>query len=137
MRVDKGRYQYSTRVPSDLSRLSDVRRFVEQVTRTLELDQDRAFDLKVATSEAAANAIEHSGVEGDLITLGAEVCPERVTVEVVSDGDFALGSRPIDRERNRGMGLPLMAALTDQLTLSHRRDGGLTVGLTIFCGRRH
>lgn len=136
MPVDEGRYQYSTRVPSDLRHLSDVRRFVERVTDTGELDGNRAFDLKVATSEAAANAIEHSGQNGDQLMLAAEVCPESVTVEVVSEGDFALEKRPIDREQSRGMGLPLMAALTDQLTLRHRREGGMSVGLTIFCQRR-
>ncbi len=134
--MNDGRYQYSTRVPSDLARLSDVRRFVEHVTDTLDLDQHRAFDLKVATSEAAANAIEHSGAGGDLITIGAEVSPESVTVEVVSGGDFAVIQRPLDRERNRGMGLPLMAVLTDRLTLSHRREGGMSVGLTVFCHPR-
>ena len=39
------------------SRLCEIRRFVESVAADLTLDAERTFDLKVAVSEACANAV--------------------------------------------------------------------------------
>ena len=69
--------------------LREVRRFVEQVSRELQLEGDDGYDLKVAVSEAAANAIEHSGAESFL-----EVC-------VTQHPDCLLYTSPSPRDRTR------------------------------------
>ena len=51
---------------ADLSELSKARRFMEEVGRATGLSDARVFDLQVAVSEAAANAIEHASSEVEI-----------------------------------------------------------------------
>lgn len=130
-RMDHGDYDHAVSVSSTLTALGDVRRFVEEVAGEAHLPDDQTFNLMVAASEAAANAVEHSGREGDEIELRSAVEGGRLSVEVESPGEFILQAQPPQDRSHRGMGLALMAALTHELLLRHRPEGGTLVRLTV------
>ncbi len=114
--------------PQDMAHLWEVRRFVEEVSDLAGLAPEKAFNLKVAVSEAAANAMEHPR-ESDSLMVRAYQYVDRVTVTVEHIGEFRLTS--VDDRRHRGLGLPLMVALCDELTVARRVEGGICVTLSM------
>ena len=116
-------------VPADLSELSKARRLMEEVGRAAGLPDDRIFDLQVAVSEAAANAIEHAASE---VEIAAWRLPDRVIVEITNDGAFQPGLYKDDEHRRRGLGLPLVVSLADQVHVSRQPEGKTRVSLTFF-----
>ena len=117
--------------PPDFDQLPQIREFVEQVAAAVPLDESRTFGLKAAVSEASTNAIEHGLGKGD-VRVSAKRMPGRLTVTVSQPGAFRprIGDNP-DRA-DRGMGLPLMLALTNEVTVSCSRSRGTSVALSVF-----
>jgi serine/threonine-protein kinase RsbW len=114
--------------PLDLDVLAGIRTFVGEAARTAALRPDRAYDLRVAVSEACANAIEHTSEPGQL-TVTAWLCAERLTITIVQPDGFFMRDRARGDRTHRGMGLPLMVQLTDELTFRRLGDGGTEVVL--------
>ena len=116
-------------LPSDLSHLWDVRRLITQIATSAAIDELRLFDLQVAVSEACANAIEHVGKNVEIV---AWLLPDRIVVEVTSEAGFE-ARRPTDEDsRPRGLGLPLMASLADQVQVSRLTNSLTCVSLTFL-----
>ena len=98
------------------------------------LPDERVDDLKIAVSEACTNAIEaHSAIDTEervLVRCRADDWALEVSVEDRGPG-FDPGSLPdhppvTDPDRlkfERGLGLPLIRALVDDLDISSSRDG--------------
>jgi serine/threonine-protein kinase RsbW len=110
---------------------------------------DRIDDLRLAVSEATTNAVEaHLDAGGsDRIVVRCDLGDDRIDVEIRDQGggfdredDPLEGAMPDpearDRlERERGLGLPLMAHLADETEITSR-DGGTSVRLTVFVPAR-
>jgi PAS domain S-box-containing protein len=116
---------------ADLSETSVARQFVEQFAAEAGFMQDRVFDIRVATSEACANAIEHSSRESE-VTLEVLVYRDRLEVTVEGPGRFELPAVAAREGTHRGLGLPLMAKLSDHLALYSGPRGGTLVALTFY-----
>ncbi|MCL5942924.1 MAG: ATP-binding protein [Actinobacteria bacterium] len=120
-------------VDAEPARLAEVRRFVEKVGAAAGLGPERLFDLKVAVSEACANAVEHSGGNHAPLQLCAWFLPDRLVFEIADSGDFRLpGAERRGQAGTRGLGLPLMAALMDELRIQKAPGGGTNVSLSVF-----
>lgn len=117
--------------PSRLDQLALIRQFVEEVAAATPLGKSGTFDLKVAVSEASANAIEHGLGEGDL-EVSAKRDRGRLTITVSQPGAFRPRVHGDPTRAHRGMGLPLMMALTNRLTVTRPRSGGTSVSLSMF-----
>jgi serine/threonine-protein kinase RsbW len=104
---------------------------------------DRIEDLRLAVSEATANAIEaHADLSGDggRIRIRCDLGDDRVEVEVVDRGpgfdpDRVVGppdpEDPARLEWERGLGLPLMRELADETEI-RSSEGGTVVRLVVF-----
>jgi anti-sigma regulatory factor (Ser/Thr protein kinase) len=125
---------YTVIVPCRLDRLAEVRAFVDALGLSPRLPSGRVFDLKVAVSEAVANAIEHAGAE---VRLKAWLLPDRVVIEVGNDGGFGTISGRQCPERARGFGLGLMVSLADEVTFTGSRGATTEVRLTFHHGDGH
>ena len=118
--------------PSDLAALSDVRRFIDTVADEARLSGEQTFNLKVAVSEACANAIEHATRRPGTVDVKARLEGHRLTVSVVGHSDFQYHPGvEADERRHRGFGLPLMVALTDEVRISRHDPGGVRVELSL------
>lgn len=73
----------------------------------------------MAVSEASANAIEHGNAEA--VDIEAVMSDDSVTVSVWHAGRFVVPPR--FEETTRGLGLPLMIALCDELTVCRTEEG--------------
>jgi GAF domain-containing protein/anti-sigma regulatory factor (Ser/Thr protein kinase) len=117
-------------LPADLGEVGAVRSLVAELGEELGFPPERVFDIQVAVSEATANAIEHSRQAGE-VTVEAEAFADRLEVRVLGVGEFHLPSAAGNRE-HRGLGLPLMAKLSDHLALYSGAEGGTLVSLTFY-----
>lgn len=124
------------RVKSDTARLGDIRRFVEEVAREVSLDLERTFDLKVAVSEACANVVEHAGCDTHPLEVRAQVQAERLTFSVSDSGNFRPPNPCREVFGSRGLGLPLMVALMDEVSFVRSPEGGTCVNLSVLLTAR-
>jgi len=120
------------RVRAETVRLAEVRKFVEEVAGEVALDLERMFDLKVAVSEACANAVEHAGCTEALLEICARLRSQRLTFIVTDSGLFRPPSLPRENLNSRGLGLPLMVALMDEVSFARAPGGGTIVSLSVL-----
>ena len=109
-----------------------------------DLTDDRVDDLKVAVSEACTNAIEahHSADSDDSVVVRCIELDDRLEVEIEDRGSGfdpeALPEHPpvTDPERlnfERGLGIPLIKTLVDDVRISSS-DDGTRVTMSMTCG---
>jgi serine/threonine-protein kinase RsbW len=120
------------RVKAETAQLARIRSFVEEVASDMALDVERIFDLKVAVSEACANAVEHAGCEQAHLEVDARVHEQRLTFVVTDTGLFRPPALPRQAHQSRGLGLPLMVALMDEVHFSRLPGGGTAVSLSVL-----
>jgi anti-sigma regulatory factor (Ser/Thr protein kinase) len=110
------------RVPADPTRLSILRKRLEDFLSAHRVSESDLFDLIVAASEATANAIEHPvNPRENVIDVEVSIDDETVEATVRDTGRW----RQPTPGRNRGRGLALIGALAD-LRVDHS-DAGTTV----------
>ena len=113
-----------------LAESSRVRAALKWVAADLGFSSERSFDIQVAVGEAVANAIEHTHGSGT-VRVELTVLSDRLEVTVQGTGEFHLPT-PADGRRHRGLGLPLMATLSDHLALYSAAEGGTLVALSFL-----
>jgi len=111
--------------------LRAVRHFVDEVAEAAGLGEEGAFDLKVAVSEACANAVEHASAPGGALEICAQLFADRLTVHITDPGGFQLSTRNPHRQDERGLGIPLMVALMDEVRFARTKGSGTTVSLSM------
>jgi signal transduction histidine kinase/DNA-binding response OmpR family regulator len=111
--------EFVLRLPADPARLSVLRRRLEDFLAAHAVPDNDIFDLTVAISEAAANAIEHPLRPAEPV----------ITVEVSLDDDAVLATvrdtghwRPAGAAGFRGRGLALIGALSE-LSVARTESG--------------
>ena len=116
--------------PPSLGELSRARSFAADLAGKAGFGARRTFDVTVVVSEACANAIEHSR-PNESLELAARLFCDRLEFDVFANQPFHVPSTAYlsCAGRNRGMGLPLMAFLSDRLAISPRVRGGTLVSL--------
>jgi serine/threonine-protein kinase RsbW len=103
-----------------------ARALVREAASELRLDGTTTWDLMLATTEAVANAIEHGAPCEPLgILLRVETTEGTVEVEVSDCGGcFTPGARTHKPAQQGGRGIPIIAAIMDNLEVVP--DRGLT-----------
>lgn len=114
---------------ADLAEVERARQLVDELRDLCALPEERVFDMKVAVSEACANAIEHASSVAHVV---AWLLQDRILFEITNDGGFLPGLQKDTDNRRRGLGLPLMASLADQLHISRLETGVTRVSLTFW-----
>lgn len=113
-------------IPADLSRLGDVRQFADRACRAYGFPPDVAFQVKLAMSEAVANAIEHgSTTPDDPINLRVEHEGDALAFYVTDGGTFIDPEmvRPPETMAERGRGIGFIQLLMDDISIEPSRDG--------------
>ena len=126
-----GQSPYRLRIAAELAQVMDVRQWIGRIGHLASLPEGRVFDLQVVTSEAIANGIEHAASEVEVV---AWILPDRLLVEITNDGIFRPGVYRDGASRQRGLGLPLMVSLADQVHVSRLPEEKTRVSLTFLVG---
>ncbi|GIE84172.1 SpoIIE family protein phosphatase [Actinoplanes regularis] len=116
--------EFVLRLPADPNRLSVLRKRLDDFLAAHSVPEPDLFDLIVAVSEAAANAIEHPIEPSEpWITVEASMHADAIVVTVRDTGRW----RPATDPGFRGRGLALIGALTEFSV--HRSPEGTAVTL--------
>ncbi|WP_194813808.1 SpoIIE family protein phosphatase [Nocardia sp. XZ_19_385] len=111
-------------VPAHPDQLAALRRKLKAWLAAAAVPHDLASDLVAAANEACSNSIEHAylsnGAAANEVTLTAECDTERVTILVTDTGVWK--PRSAD-PGNRGRGIDMMRALTEELEIDHTEPG--------------
>jgi anti-sigma regulatory factor (Ser/Thr protein kinase) len=105
---------------ADPESLAGVRVFIRERAAEAGVSERTRDDLLLAATEAAANAILHSGTRSFEVVWRSR--PDAVSIEVRDQGTYRRRVRVPSVEGPGGFGIPLMAALTDELEI---REGTL------------
>ena len=119
-----GRQEMTIR--ADLSRLAEVRRFAESASRAYGFPPDACYQIKLAMSEAVANAIEHgSTTPEDPIRLQVVNEGEALAFYVSDGGSFIEPSMVYDHDLmdERGRGLGFIELLMDDVAINPSPEG--------------
>ncbi len=115
--------------PAKRNALKGIRRFVKEASRGYNLPDTRALDFQIAVSEVAAKAIE-SSEDGDRLRVRVGEEQEFVVAEVTHPRHLKRPPYlPLPFEQDAG--LPLMAALADQVAVTRPPEGGTTIRLAV------
>jgi anti-sigma regulatory factor (Ser/Thr protein kinase) len=105
--------------PASAERLTLLRHLLERWLDEVGAEDDEVYDVLVACSEAATNAVEHA--YGPALAEFSVVCSAEDGGVTVCVRDWGQWREP--RGRDRGRGLRLMEGLMDEVTVSHSGSG--------------
>ena len=123
------RHSFTLRI--DLAEVGRARHLISELAAEAGFSEERRFDIQVACSEACANAIEHSS-PGSEVVLEVLTYQDRLEVKIDGPGQFEIPAVAAKERSHRGLGLPLMAKLSDHLALYSGPRGGTLVALTFY-----
>src|SRR3954454_14667955 len=109
-----------------------VRNQIAAIARECGLDEERLGDVRLAVSDAATNALIHGGAtraDAGKIHVEAEKVGDELVIDIADDGE---GMRPRPDSPGLGLGLSLMATVSDRLEIL-QGDPGTTVRLAFPC----
>jgi serine/threonine-protein kinase RsbW len=105
------------------------------MARTVDFDPELLADLKLAVTEACANAVRHAYEEGGTMTLRFEVDESSVRIDVEDEGSGFEARHVQEWEPGAlsedGMGLAIIRAVVDELDIRSGPGGrGTRLSLT-------
>ncbi|WP_255723666.1 anti-sigma B factor RsbW [Sporosarcina sp. ACRSL] len=141
-------YDYiEIKIPAKAQYVGVARLMISGIASRLGFTYDDIEDLKIASSEAITNAVQHaySDDENGEIVVGCAMYEDRLEIMIADHGtsfDFEETKKhigPYSDEsdarflREGGLGLYLMETLMDEVKLHH--EEGVTVFMTKYLGR--
>lgn len=105
------------------------------LARTRALSQEIVADLKLALTEACSNSVRHAYDEGRLgvVQIRYELGPDKIVIEVDDEGS-GFDPQTIRRAQEGldegGLGIAIIRALTDDLEIGVRPEGGSRLRFT-------
>jgi anti-sigma regulatory factor (Ser/Thr protein kinase) len=100
------------RVAARAENLGAVRQWVAELCGRVPVEEPMATDVKLAVSEACANVVMHAYAGGEPGDLEVEAQPDGDLLRIVVRDD-GHGLRPRPDSPGAGLGLPLIAALSE------------------------
>ena len=108
-------------LPAQARNIAVVRRALEAIAEELALPRRLIEDMRLAVTEACTNVIRHAYADGEAEAADAmrvQLLPEAGGMRVIVEDDGRGRGRSPD-VRGPGLGLPLIAALTSRLEITH------------------
>jgi serine/threonine-protein kinase RsbW len=111
-------------ISADLARLAEARTFADEAAAAFGFDEAERYQIKMAMSEAVANAVEH-GSRGPDDRISVHVRDEAgaLTFYVRDNGSFIPRMAPRGAMPERGRGLAFMSQLMDEVDVRPGPDG--------------
>jgi serine/threonine-protein kinase RsbW len=139
-------YDYvEIRVPAKAQYIGIARLTISGLASRLGFNYDEIEDLKIATSEAVTNAVQHAyqGKEGEVV-VGCALFEDKIEIMIADHGESFnyeetkkdIGPynelEEVEFLREGGLGLYLMETLMDEVKVHH--EEGVTVFMTKYLG---
>ena len=111
-------------LPAQPRNIAVVRRALEAIAEELALPRRLIEDMRLAVTEACTNVVRHAYDDDgrdDANAMRVDLLPSERGMQVIVE-DRGRGLGPSPDARGPGLGLPLIAALTSALEVSHGAD---------------
>jgi serine/threonine-protein kinase RsbW len=107
------------------------------LARTRVLSAEIVADLKLALTEACSNSVRHAYDEGreGVVEILYELSEDRIAIQVTDDGsgfDPKILKRAQQELDEGGLGIAIIRALTDELEIGARPEGGSRLRFTKY-----
>ena len=107
------------------------------LARTRALSAEIVADLKLALTEACSNSVRHAYDEGreGVVEILYELSDDRIAIQVTDDGsgfDPEILERAQEELDEGGLGIAIIRALTDELDIGARPEGGSRLRFTKY-----
>lgn len=107
------------------------------LARTRALSAEIVADLKLALTEACSNSVRHAYDEGreGVVEIVYELSDDRIAIQVTDDGsgfDPEILERAQEELDEGGLGIAIIRALTDELEIGVRPEGGSRLRFTKY-----
>ena len=107
------------------------------LARTRVLSAEIVADLKLALTEACSNSVRHAYDEGreGVVEILYELSDDRFAIQVTDDGsgfDPEILERAQEELDEGGLGIAIIRALTDELEIGARPEGGSRLRFTKY-----
>jgi serine/threonine-protein kinase RsbW len=107
------------------------------LARTRALSTEIVADLKLALTEACSNSVRHAYDEGreGVVEILYELSDDRIAIQVTDDGsgfDPEILERAQEELDEGGLGIAIIRALTDELEIGARPEGGSRLRFTKY-----
>ena len=107
------------------------------LARTRVLSAEIVADLKLALTEACSNSVRHAYDEGreGIVEIRYELSHDRIAIQVTDDGsgfDPETLVRAQEELDEGGLGIAIIRALTDELEIGARPEGGSRLRFTKY-----
>jgi serine/threonine-protein kinase RsbW len=107
------------------------------LARTRVLSAEIVADLKLALTEACSNSVRHAYDEGreGVVEILYELSDDRFAIQVTDDGsgfDPGILERAQEELDEGGLGIAIIRALTDELEIGARPEGGSRLRFTKY-----
>ena len=107
------------------------------LARTRVLSAEIVADLKLALTEACSNSVRHAYDEGreGVVEILYELSDDRIVIQVTDDGsgfDPEILERAQEELDEGGLGIAIIRALTDELEIGARPEGGSRLRFTKY-----
>ncbi len=113
-------------IKADPERLSDARDWAQRAAVDAGLPDSDCYQIKLAMSEAVANAIEHgSAGPDDSIRIDAFALDGSLVFEIRDTGTLVPPLRRATEDDESGRGLELVTLVMDEVQLTSTGDGSL------------
>lgn len=113
-------------IDADLRWLRQAREWAERAAQEFGFGSDHCYQVKLAMSEAVANAIQHgSATSEDPIHISARACRDSLVFEVRDTGVYEAAAEPPEEMSERGRGLVLVALVMDEVELAPGEGGSV------------
>lgn len=122
-------------LPARPENVAVVRHVLGAFAEALHLPLDVIEDVRLAVTEACTNVVRHAYDGSEAGQLDVVIRPEGEVLEVlVTDDGRGIGPSP--DTAGPGLGLPLIAALTDSLEIQHAPRAGSRLAMSFLCRPR-
>ena len=108
-----------------------VRLALASLARVQGLDEDRIEDIRMAVSEACANAVLANEASGTPVTVSWQSFDDRVEIEVAQRGSAPGEADSAAGKERLAMSVALLRSLVDECAFEPGADGRVTTRLTI------
>lgn len=120
--------------PAVASSVPRARQALAMFARSTGATEDQVEAVRLAVSEALTNAVLHAyGGESGAVYVSASRCGPELWVLVADDGH---GLQALGASTGLGMGLALIARVTDYFGISKRAEGGTEITMRFSAGAR-
>jgi len=115
-------------LPARAENVAVVRHVVAALAETLKFPPKLIEDIRLAVTEACTNVVRHAyiGTEGP---LDVSIAPHEAGMTIVV-ADRGRGLQPNPASDGPGLGLPLIAALADDLDIEHGPEAGSRLSMS-------